>query len=548
MEDRVREIKINFDLQDDTGGDTRVPPLVLVRCTRGGKTRALTEMERRLKITPKWDVVVIRISTNDFSGLDECDDLGDHIQILCRRIAFFLLHPYDPCKTNPEEYRKAQWRNFDGTVSKEVLEDWLGDRKCILLIDELNNLGVVSRECATWLKNVFLGVSGRYLVFTSHIVSTSRKLIDYMEPRVAEGVQQFSRRGILVKELPLVPNLTRARELDGPITSQKALYLGLIPSLIHVHARPQFNSGKSPVGRAKRCANMCLGFGENSSSQTRDSVVTDCNIRLLLHSFLSGSIENGMADLLPLMSVGDTKETTEESASSSSSLTTDDPLARWIPFFMREVLNLFAHSPLYVSDGLKVHLVVIVELFDGFNSAKSKGGDGWECLFVIPLIIRCVTGDFDSVFFPNSLRTKSSYLGDVSYNRWSETGPCFDKISTLNELWNSKPTPPRYPHIDIYYPAHASFVSVDVVLIHYVDKDEYHVRLFQLKEGETKPTKLQKFSPMNCPKTCKKFAVRGKARGDNLPGGWVDVGTEVMNRFFGVSGRQWTPEQWMKFQ
>ena len=45
---------------------------------------------------------------------------------------------------------------------------------------------------------------------------------------------------------------------------------------------------------------------------------------------------------------------------------------------------------------------------------------------VIPLIIRCVTGDFDSVFFPNSLRTKSSYLGDVSYNRWSETGPCGD--------------------------------------------------------------------------------------------------------------------------
>ena len=128
MEDRAREIKINFDLQDDTGGETRVPPLASVRCTRGGKTRALTEMERRLKITPKWDdVVVIRISTNDFSGLDECDDLGDHIQILCRRIAFFLLHPYDPFKTNPEEYRKAQWRNFDGTVSKEVLEDWLGD-------------------------------------------------------------------------------------------------------------------------------------------------------------------------------------------------------------------------------------------------------------------------------------------------------------------------------------------------------------------------------------------------------------------------------------
>ena len=59
---RVEEIWAGFHAKDNPSGSERVRPMALVRCTRGGKSRALIEIERKLSLCEEGkQVVLIRI-------------------------------------------------------------------------------------------------------------------------------------------------------------------------------------------------------------------------------------------------------------------------------------------------------------------------------------------------------------------------------------------------------------------------------------------------------------------------------------------------------
>jgi hypothetical protein len=79
----------HFNAKDKDEGAERVPPMALVRCSRGGKTRSLRELACLLK-TKLPDVAVIFISLNDFSTLETWEN-NDQIGALCRRIAYMSL-------------------------------------------------------------------------------------------------------------------------------------------------------------------------------------------------------------------------------------------------------------------------------------------------------------------------------------------------------------------------------------------------------------------------------------------------------------------------
>jgi hypothetical protein len=83
----VKLILKHFNAKDE--GAERVPPMALVRCSRGGKTRSLRELACLLK-TKLPDVAVIFISLNDFSTLETWEN-NDQIGALCRRIAYMSL-------------------------------------------------------------------------------------------------------------------------------------------------------------------------------------------------------------------------------------------------------------------------------------------------------------------------------------------------------------------------------------------------------------------------------------------------------------------------
>mmetsp|Transcript_12813 Transcript_12813/g.19676 ORF Transcript_12813/g.19676 Transcript_12813/m.19676 type:complete len:247 (+) Transcript_12813:1172-1912(+) len=217
-----------------------------------------------------------------------------------------------------------------------------------------------------------------------------------MEPR---GENQSFRK-VFVRELPLVPNMSKARQLSPSISPQEALYYGLIPSLIH-----EIGAGRNPIDKAIELANKCL---DTINHPNQDSVMTDVNVKALLHSFVTGNDKFRMPDLLPLMSVGEKEGSPSSlSPSSSSSSSSSSPskntktlaLTRWIPLHMVEVLRLFSSSRFYDSPKIQHILCSIVQNFEGFLNGKNEGGDRWESLFTIPLLIRSLVNDFDSVHF-----------------------------------------------------------------------------------------------------------------------------------------------------
>jgi len=173
----------------------RKPPMALVRCSRGGKTRALYELSSALK-KKLPGAAIIYITLNDYSNLKSWEQ-SDPISAICRRIAFAA--------------RKLTSSEFDANVSisKDVILQWLGKTPCVLLIDELNKFECLSATGSAggsavshFLKDVFLTRLHRYLIFSSHVVYITNQLSGFME--------SVSSRNVLIRHLPLIDRFVYA--------------------------------------------------------------------------------------------------------------------------------------------------------------------------------------------------------------------------------------------------------------------------------------------------------------------------------------------------
>ena len=99
-----------------------------------------------------------------------------------------------------------------------------------------------------------------------------------------------------------------------------------------------------------------------------------------------------------------------------------------------------------------------MSLFDRFRSAKGQLGDVWEALFVVVLLLRAVTKQFDSTIFP--LQHLSSSECSVSFNGPLDLhGKLFESYSFVDEFVASIIAPAHFP-IAVYFPTHASFEEV----------------------------------------------------------------------------------------
>jgi len=137
------EIEIGAQLEsaDTSNGSVRVPPMAVVRCSRGGKTRALYEIAHRIHATSRrpgaQPVAVIFVTFNDFSSLqphEQCDTAN----ALCQRIAFAALKHAPHGTSKARAFRAFLSKEYDIRV-RDILH-WIGKSRAILLIDELNNL------------------------------------------------------------------------------------------------------------------------------------------------------------------------------------------------------------------------------------------------------------------------------------------------------------------------------------------------------------------------------------------------------------------------
>jgi hypothetical protein len=245
--------------------------------------------------------------------------------------------------------------------------------------------------------------------------------------------------------------------------------------------------------------------------------VTLEQVRLLLGTFISGK-ENGVIE--PLRQLMTTVINEKK-----------DAQIQWVPFHMMNVLEEFADRV------LPQLLGVIPRLFSLFTESKVQSGDSWECLFIIVVLIRCLSGKCDDVVLPLPSESEDC---TVSYNELFDRNVDF-ATADLNAFVGAIRMPQTFPHAAIFYPSHAGFPLYDVIVAYF---DMNRVRTlygYQLKEGKALPKKgaLPVFEGS--------FVIRGApARQPGTGKDWTLPSADQIKEFFGVSGRHWTPQEWAK--
>jgi len=355
---------------------------------------------------------------------------------------------------------------------------------------------------AQFLKGNFLRKSNRYLVFSSHIISTTGSLSDFMEAH-------SSYRPVLVEQLPIIPSLQKSWDnLNVKLNAREALYYGKVPALIY---EAGLDSIGLPVAKRDAAIETCINT----------KLVSEETVKNLLGTFINGRIKDVLTPLLPLM------DTTKDGQTNQ---------VLWIPFHILGVLQRFRSI---VSRKLGNLLSQIERLFSRFKDSKHQSGDGWEALFVIALLVRSITEQFDSLLPLESMMSQS-IQAEVSYNAlFDQSSMAFQDVTTMDEFLKRIEEPQQFPCIAIYYFSNASFEDYDVVVAAYDKNKKRELYAYQLREGKKNP------KSKNAAQLRESFVIRGQPpQTDNTSKGWTVVSEQRISDFFGVSGRNWTPSKW----
>jgi hypothetical protein len=316
----------NFAAQD--ADEQRVPPMAFIRCSRGGKTRALKEVANALK-SKFSDAAIIFVAFNGFSSVQEWEQ-KDPLGALCRRVAFAAMkgRDFNDCHQFNNSYQHMD-------VQPNQILDWLKGTRRVLLIDGLNALTHINAPFNEFLRDNFLNCSGQYHIFSSH---AHRMALNGYMPDIQ------SARSVSVHTLPLISTVKEACDAFGGadnITPTKVLFYGKIPAMLYL-AGLGFLATMAPYA-IKACQ--------------EGGLVTDDSVRNLMSSFLTGRANEVMKPLLSLM---DSQQ---------------DEKVRWIPYHMILVLEFLAKSvQCSISKPLKDFLEPICKLMESLNSAISNDG------------------------------------------------------------------------------------------------------------------------------------------------------------------------------
>jgi hypothetical protein len=128
----------------------------------------------------------------------------------------------------------------------------------------------------------------------------------------------------------------------------------------------------------------------------------------------------------------------------------------------------------------------------------------------------------------------------VSFNApFDLRGETFDSYTTVDDFVDSILPPPHFPHVAVYFPTHASFEEVDVIVAAWPRQDSRELYGYQLKEGKSLPSKEANV------KFVKSWVIRGvAAKNASEIRNWHTASVEDVDAFFGESGAQWTPTAW----
>jgi len=207
------------------GSDYRVPPLVMSRLARGGKTTALMALFDELKSSGEFLPIII--SFNGSAKFERIGDENNEETILRVIAAQFFNHL--PLKSEDVLFDKAKvlaWIDEAGNSFRGGV---------VLLIDELNALSrLLDRAGAKFLREEFLDHPKRYLVFTTHVLMNLETGTETLG-RTPFASDLISSRSYRTVHMPQCFDLNELRKMPGCAALTKA-FVSIssgIPSLIY---------------------------------------------------------------------------------------------------------------------------------------------------------------------------------------------------------------------------------------------------------------------------------------------------------------------------
>lgn len=406
--------------------DTRVRPMALVGHSCSGKTRAMLELAKSLQLAGH---PVIYIEFNTATPLVR-SETEDPVCAVVNRIAYAIATP-TALSGRSFLNRTTHKPRFQTTM--EEISIWLGSRPCILCIDELNRLippeqegSQAMRDLATFLKRKFLDLSGRYLIFTSHVLATTEKLISFMSSP--------SDRVVIIPALPLFESAGDAELVVEDKNARHPAFYGNSPGLSYV-------AGIDVAYPAKR--------------------VRDCLSYLRVFPLASRVIKNIFS--------GDCNELRELDTICHFS----GHIRVWIPAFLIPLLK--ALKGLEKSDQDNA-----VNLLSLLGTSKLFSGECWEVVVLCTLFFRLLNWSLssvecDSVIFPSNLPEKFK----LEVKRPSKR----DADKLIEDLRALRIGIEKEAKVIISYPKHASFELYDIILAVFRPGEVAEIWGYQCKAG-----------------------------------------------------------------
>lgn len=234
--DRLIDMEVTLEeglqiVKDNIDKNYRVPPLVITRLYRGGKTTVLKALFQRLKDNRFFPII---ISLN--GGLELRYPTESPLKVLIRLIAVQFI------EVAPNESLKTFVCSEQDLLARLNYLSQVENKRIVLLIDALNRFGApVDDAVSKFLKVNFLDKKGHYLIFSSHVMV---RLQDQMI--ATQNCKQFinvppSVRGICTIQLPFCSDNSMLRGMGEEYTGLTDLDVTLgagIPSLIYAKRQP----------------------------------------------------------------------------------------------------------------------------------------------------------------------------------------------------------------------------------------------------------------------------------------------------------------------
>ena len=463
----------------------RIPPLVLLRFARGGKTKTLTRVFDDLKKDGR--VLPIFISFNGGGSTKfRLRDGETHGQAILRLIAVQL-----------NEYLPEEQINL--LVDRKALDRHIGDN-VVLLIDELNHLSPIDNDAAELLRDMFLDRSGRFLVFTSHFpVYIDTNVVSANNYMGTVDKIPASFRVALFVNMSLGSDLNELRGMSTDceaLTEEKAAWLGYIPSLIYVcMSATKFGEGISPSNRFR---------------QMNITVAPDlmCDVLMrFVNELLTGHRDPVVAQYYSTFaSVG------------------ADSLISYPLCYVKEIF-----SQLQVNQGVRVLLEILNKLEVHLDVKHS--GIAWECIVQVAIVLRMLNAES---------------TGDISYFGFASGGSrptlafrtlpdgC-DTVEKAKIYMDDFISEFQSPALIYVASANALFPQVEGFLVYTIGSPSRAIKLgFQMKTSDVKPTEDMDTNLINGGAVL----IRGQSRARNPRpprAGWRYMTSKEVRSFLGYS-------------